>query len=43
MFESEELEYEVIKLIRQCEQIEKELDGYCEYMKNMFLATSGVN
>ncbi len=47
MFNSNDNEFEVMKLIQEYEMIAQtidcELDGYCEHMKGIFMSTSGIN
>ena len=39
----EKLVVEITNLVNSCEKLEEDLDTYCEFMKGMFLSTSGLN
>ncbi|MDR1327374.1 MAG: hypothetical protein LBJ74_03095 [Heliobacteriaceae bacterium] len=39
----EKLIVEITGLVGMVEKFDKELDGYCQFMKEMFLKTSGTN
>lgn len=42
-FKKEDVAEELQTLLDMAEEYKSEIDAYCEFMKGMFLATSGLN
>jgi len=46
MFEKlndEKIIVDITNLVNNCENIENDLDAYCQFMKGIILSTSGLN